>query len=120
MFTLVAKATAWQGGLAPELSRRVGLAGHQATGSACCLVAAHPTTSVDQSTEIERLRHQVEELQAAQAIAEKRAAIAALLVEHSLPPLRVGQAPPDTDLENAITSAFQPSPGGNIVYFRID
>ena len=22
--------------------------------------------------------------------------------------------------ENAITSAFQPSPGGNIVYFRID
>jgi hypothetical protein len=41
----------------------------------------------EQAAEIERLREQINELQAAQAIAHKRAAIAALLVEHGLPPL---------------------------------
>jgi hypothetical protein len=41
----------------------------------------------DQAAEIERFREQLKELQAAQVIAQKRAAIAALLVEHGLPPL---------------------------------
>jgi hypothetical protein len=45
--------------------------------------SAHPT----RDAEIEQLREQVKTLQAAQAIAHKRAAIAALLVEHGLPPL---------------------------------
>ncbi|MEX2142486.1 MAG: hypothetical protein WD894_24750 [Pirellulales bacterium] len=41
----------------------------------------------DQTAEIQRLREEINQLQAAQAIAEKRAAIAALLVEHGLPPI---------------------------------
>jgi hypothetical protein len=73
------------------------------------LVSPSPSPSlcercVDQTTEIERLREQITELQAAQAIAHKRAAIAALLVEHGLPPMGAGQVPPDTVMANAITS----------------
>ncbi len=41
----------------------------------------------EQAAEIERLREQINTLQVAQAFAHKRAAIAALLVEHNLPPL---------------------------------
>jgi hypothetical protein len=44
-------------------------------------------TIAEQAAEILRLHEQVKSLQAAQAIAHKRAAIAALLVEHGLPPL---------------------------------
>jgi hypothetical protein len=44
-------------------------------------------TIAEQAAEIIRLHEQVKTLQAAQAIAHKRAAIAALLVEHGLPPL---------------------------------
>ena len=60
-----------------------------------------------QTTELESLREQLKTLQAAQAIAHKRAAIAALLVEHNLPPLdSVGQAPPDKDKRNNPKSAI--------------
>jgi hypothetical protein len=53
---------------------------------------------LEQDTEIEHLRNELTRLQAAQAIAHKRAAIAALLVEHNLPPLdEAGPAPPDMD-----------------------
>jgi hypothetical protein len=85
-----------------EAALRVGLAD-----------SAHPTTEslnlehetiAEQAAEIIRLHEQVKTLQAAQAIAQKRAAIAALLVEHGLPPLPVGQAPPDTARANAIVS----------------
>jgi hypothetical protein len=62
------------------------------------------TVVSEQAAEIERLREQINQLQAAQAIAHKRAAIAALLVEHGLPPLGVNQAPPDNGTANAITS----------------
>jgi hypothetical protein len=57
------------------------------------------TREAEQAAEIERLREQVKTLQAAQAIAHKRAAIAALLVEHGLPPM--GRQDP---AEQAITS----------------
>jgi hypothetical protein len=53
-------------------------------------ISASPPLEVlcrEQASEIQRLREEINQLQAAQAIAEKRAAIAALLVEHGLPPL---------------------------------
>ena len=80
----------------PDSSARVAGAGAgcEASVSADPVLLEQPETlnleretRPDPATEIESLRHEITRLQAAQAIATKRTAIAALLVEHGLPPL---------------------------------